>query len=184
MSFPRRQRPRGSRSEWFAAVLRCRPPRRYGRTAEEARAGGCLSRRSTGGRTTEGADRSRAQSSAGSWARIASSRRRRESPGSMPSSSPSSRRSADRAQRVSLSTRAVEREHPLLPEPLSKGMLAYERLDLSTQLSMASQRDPGLHAFLDCRKPKFVQSSRLGLEVGLVGEVTERRAPSKVSTHP
>ena len=58
-------------------------------------------------------------------------------------------------------------------------MLADERLDLSTQLSVASHRDPGLHAFFDCRKPKFVQSSRFGLEVELVGEVAERGAPPK-----
>ena len=81
-----------------------------------------------------------AGSSAGSWRRIACSRRFSSSLGSRPSSSASSLpRGAVGVQRLGLPARAVQGEHQLAAQPLPQRGARHERLELADELGVAAR---------------------------------------------
>ena len=122
-----------------------------------------------------------ARSSAGSWRRIACSSSRSSAPGSMPSSSTSTRRGVSvGGERVSLAAGAVERAHQLRTEPLAQRVLADERFQLADEAGMAPELEVGVEAELERPEPLLLECRDLPLREGLVGQVGEGRpAPER-----
>ena len=83
-------------------------------------------------------------------------------------------------ERIRLTARAVEGEHELGAQPLARGVLADERLELGDQGRVAAERQIGLDALLERQQPELVEPGDLGLRELLVGEVRERRAAPHV----
>jgi len=81
-----------------------------------------------------------------------------------------------RLERLGLTSRAVEREHLLQAQPLAKGVLGDELLELRDQLGVASERKLGLDAGFDGGETLLLEPAGLRAGEGGVGKVCERRA--------
>ncbi len=75
-------------------------------------------------------------------------------------------------KRVGLAPAAVAGEHQLPVQPLARGMLGDEHLELRRQLGVPAEAELGLDAVLDRAHPQRGQVLRLGHEV----DVGQRRA--------
>src|SRR5919204_3333977 len=72
-------------------------------------------------------------------------------------------------QRVTLPTTAVEREHQLVPVPLSKRMFVHESLELGGHLALQAQRQVGIDPGLEGGQPHLAEPGRLcGAEPGVL----------------
>ena len=82
--------------------------------------------------------------------------------GSMPSSSASDPHGrGERGQRIGLSARAVQGEHQELPQPLAKGQLARQRLELGDELAVAPPaRSAAIRSSSACRRSSSSPRSR------------------------
>ena len=83
-------------------------------------------------------------------------------------------------ERVSLTARAVEREHQLAAQALPEGVLRDEAFELRHELGVASQRQVCLDPSLDGDETKLLEANDRRLRERLVREVVERRpAPER-----
>ena len=78
-------------------------------------------------------------------------------------------------ERIRLTAAPVQGEHLQPAQPLAVAMLARERFELADQLRVPSQRQVGLDALLQRGEPPLLQTRRLPLGEGRVGDVRERR---------
>ena len=112
-----------------------------------------------GGRPTLTASR---RCSAGSWTRIAASRRRTSGPGSTPSSSASTRAQPSAGlQRLRLPPVAVERDHELGPPPLPQRLRGDQRLALRDGLVVTARGQDRGDPLLRDRLAQLVEPGRL-----------------------
>ena len=65
-------------------------------------------------------------------------------------------------QRLRLAATAVERQHPLRPQPLPHGVGARQRLQLAGDGLVPAERQLGVHPRLGRQQPQFLQAARLG----------------------
>ena len=65
-------------------------------------------------------------------------------------------------QRLRLPATAVERQHPLGPQPLPHGVGARQRLQLAGHGLVPAERQLGVHPGFDRQQPQFLQAARLG----------------------
>jgi hypothetical protein len=89
-------------------------------------------------------------------------------------------RGAVGAQRLRLTARAIEREHPLAVQALTQRMLGHEPIELTDQLRMPAGRQVGVDRHLRRPQPQFVQPSDLRRGERLVDQVGERLAPPQL----
>ena len=75
-----------------------------------------------------------------------------------------------------LPPRSVEGEHQLAAQPLAKGMLGHEGLELADELAVAAEREVGVDSAFERRDTQFLELEDGRLCELLVGEVCERRA--------
>ena len=83
---------------------------------------------------------------------------------------------AEGAQRVGLASRAVQREHQLAPEPLAVGVLGHQRVELSRDLVVATQREQCLDPFLDRGDAQLFEPGCFGASEIVGRELGEGRA--------
>jgi hypothetical protein len=79
-----------------------------------------------------------------------------------------------RLEGLGLAPRAVEREHQLGAQPLSKRMVADQRFELADHLRVVAERQLGLDALLDGRQAQLLEAGDLALGEGLIREIGER----------
>lgn len=77
-------------------------------------------------------------------------------------------------QRLTLSTGAIQREHQLRPEASSEWVGGGESLEFPDDLALLTDRELGVDAVLERPEPEIVETSRLGLQCGVGGEVGQR----------
>ena len=87
-------------------------------------------------------------------------------------------------ERFRLSVGAIENEHQLTAQPLPKGVLSDERLDLANERRAAPELDFSLDPLLECLEAALLEASDLTLRKGVVGEIGERRAPPELEGFP
>ncbi len=78
-----------------------------------------------------------------------------------------------RRQRLGLPAGTVQREHPVLPQPLAQRVLLDQRAQLDTELGVLAEREPGLHQGLGGGQPAFLRDDEPAVEVGVDGDVLE-----------
>ena len=79
-------------------------------------------------------------------------------------------------QRLGLSLRAVQRQHPLGVQPLAQRMLHDQRLELPDHIGVAARRQVRLDRQLVCVHAQLVEPADLGGGERLAGDVGERLA--------
>ena len=79
-------------------------------------------------------------------------------------------------QSIRLAAGPVERQHELRPEPLTKGMLTDQRLELGGQDHVLTERQAGVDEILDRTEPEILEARRLGHRPSCLPELGERRS--------
>ena len=79
-------------------------------------------------------------------------------------------------QRLGLTPRAVQREHQLAAEPLAQRMLTHQRLELTYERGLTSERKIRLDPILHCSQPRLLETRHVALGERFIGEVRKRRA--------
>ena len=80
-------------------------------------------------------------------------------------------------QRVRLPTTAIQRQHQLAPQPLTKPIRGNQRLQLRHQLVMAARRQVGVDPILQRRQPQLLQTGDLALRERLPLQIGQRLPP-------
>ena len=80
-------------------------------------------------------------------------------------------------QRVGLPAAAIQREHQLAAQPLTKHVLGDQRLELCHQLEMAAGRQIGVDPILQRRQPQLLQPGDLALRERLAPQIGQRLPP-------
>ena len=86
-------------------------------------------------------------------------------------------------ERIGLAARAVEREHQLPAQALAERVLGDQRLELSDQDVVLSERKVGLDPLLERGHPQLGQAGNLGLSERIEREVRQRRASPELEGH-
>ncbi len=79
-------------------------------------------------------------------------------------------------ERIRLAAAAVEREHPLLEEPLAIRLVGRERLELGDDSVVAAARELRVEAKLERAEPQLLEPLGLGGSASLVRQIGESRA--------
>src|SRR5690242_16376063 len=74
---------------------------------------------------------------------------------------PGAARLAVSGERLRLPSRPVQRQHPVLAQPLTERLLFHERLELADELVMPSELEPGLDPRLQGRPAQLLQPGEL-----------------------
>src|SRR6266568_4836475 len=79
------------------------------------------------------------------------------------------------SERIGLSSRAVQRGHPVRPQPFPERVLTGESIKLTDELAVPTDREVGGDPLFQSREARFFQAGRFCAPERLIGDVGEWR---------